>query len=183
MKLWEEVDLASRIFIHSENSTEPSVFFCDGIKDVLNNPRRQVHALFGGIGMAGRYKNFGNTLNEDHVHEMSISWKKICPKTLPGTCTLTAENLSREISWYYRTYLRIAKAHNIPLETIDVIFRRGFELCGITEYSTHKSSFMYDNHIEIDNIDWLLQHMKLQTFSWSEIFSQYKIENFSSITK
>lgn len=122
------------------------------MKDVLNNPRRQVHALFGGIGMAGRYKNFGTRLNEDTVHNMSTSWKTICASTLPDSCILTRENLSRELSGYYRTYLRIAKANKIPLETIDIIFRRGFELCGITEYSTHKSSFMYDNHIEIHNI-------------------------------
>lgn len=102
--------------------------------------------------MAGRYKNFGTRLNEDTVHNMSIFWKTICPATLPNSCILTRENLSRELSGYYRTYLRIAKANNIPLETIDIIFRRGFELCGITEYSIHKSSFMYDNHIEIHNI-------------------------------
>lgn len=46
IKLGEEVDLASRIFTHSQNCEKPAVFFCDGIKDVLNNPRRQVHALF-----------------------------------------------------------------------------------------------------------------------------------------
>lgn len=102
--------------------------------------------------MAGRYKNFGTSLNEDNVHQMSMSWKNICAGTLPETCILTAENLSREISGYYRTYLRIAKSNDIPLETIDIIFRQGFELCGITEYSTHKSSFMCDNHIEIHNI-------------------------------
>lgn len=150
-KISEEVDLANRIFLHAEN-TGDALFFCDTVKDVINNPRRQVHALFGGVGMAGRYKNFGTPLNEDTVHEMSISWRDICSKTLPDSCALTKENLSREFSGYYRTYLRIAKKSNIPLETIDIIFRRGFELCGITEYSIHKSSFMYDNHIEIHNI-------------------------------
>lgn len=54
-----------------------------------------------------------------------------------------------------------------------MIFRRGFELCGITEYSTHKSSFMYDNHIEIHDIEWLINHLEEQTFSWGEIFTQY----------
>jgi hypothetical protein len=178
MKLSEEVDLAHRIAQHAEQTEWTSVFFCDDIKDVLNNPRRQVHALFGGIGMAGRYKNFGTRLNEDTVHNMSTSWRTICPATLPESCVLTKENLSRELSGYYRTYLRIAKANKIPLETIDIIFRRGFELCGITEYSTHKSSFMYDNHIEIHSIKWLLRHVKGQTLPWSKTFSQYQTENF-----
>lgn len=178
MKLSEEVDLAHRISLYAESSEWKYIFFCDDIKDVLNNPRRQVHALFGGIGMASRYKNFGTPLNENTVHSMSTSWRTISSATLPLSCLLTRENLSREISGYYRTYLRIAKANNIPLETIDIIFRRGFELCGITEYSIHKSSFMYDNHIEIDNIKWLLGHVRSQTLSWSKIFSQYKLETF-----
>lgn len=103
--------------------------------------------------MASRYKNFGTSANENNVHSMSLSWKEIRPELLPDSCTLTPENLSREVSGYFRTYLRIAKANKIPLEIIDVIFGRGFHLSGITQYITHKSSFMSDNHIEIHNID------------------------------
>lgn len=124
MTLSEEVDLAKRIFLYTEESGGKLNFLCDEIKDVLNNPRRQVHALFRGIGMAGRYQEFGTSINEDNVHSMSTSWRTICPKTLPRSCQLTPENLSREMSGYYRTYLRIARKNNVPLERIDVLFRR-----------------------------------------------------------
>lgn len=164
MKISEEVDLANRIFLYSRESKEDLVFFCDDVKDVINNPRRQVHALFGGIGMAGRYRDFGTLQNEEKVHSMSLSWRDICSELLPHSCLLTPENLSREVSGYYRTYLRIAVGKKIPLETIDVIFGRWFELCHITEYSTHRSSFMCDNRIEIHNLDGLLELLEEQNF-------------------
>jgi len=164
MKISEEVDLANRIFLYSRESEEDLVFFCDDVKDVINNPRRQVHALFGGIGMAGRYRDFGTLQNEENVHNMSLSWRDICSELLPDSCLLTPENLSREVSGYYRTYLRIAVGKKIPLETIDVIFGRWFELCRITEYSIHRSSFMCDNHIEIHNLEGLLELLEEQNF-------------------
>ncbi len=46
MKISEEVDLANRIFLYAQQSEQESVFYCDDVKDVINNPRRQVHALF-----------------------------------------------------------------------------------------------------------------------------------------
>lgn len=181
MKISEEVDLANRIFLYAQQSEQESVFYCDDVKDVINNPRRQVHALFWGIGMAGRYRDFGTLQNEEKVHDMSLSWRDICSEILPDSCVLNIENLSREISGYYRTYLRIAVSKKIPLETIDLIFGRWFELCRITEYSTHRSSFMCDNHIEIHTLDGLFELLEEQNFWWRDSFHQYQISQHSAV--
>lgn len=77
----------------------------DLVKDVLNNPRRQVANLLGGTSMAARYNNFGNPEQEAKVRASEDSWQDIKTGILPGHCQLTAENLSRELSAYYRTYL------------------------------------------------------------------------------
>lgn len=55
--------------------------------------------------MSGRYSGFGNPEQEMHVRAMENSWKTIDQDSLPEYCRLTAENLSREMSDYYRKYI------------------------------------------------------------------------------
>lgn len=177
--LGEEIDLAQRIWKTTRESQGKVQFTRDCIKDVLNNPRRQVHALLAGAGMAGRYQKFGESLHENQVHSMSTSWRTIRSEILPESCLLTESNLSREVSGYYRTYLRMASAAGIPKETINKLFIRGFVLSGITHYSIHQSSEIHDSHIEIHNISPLLGQMAEQTFAWAKTFSAYP--SFASV--
>lgn len=172
--LGEEIDLAQRIWKSTRESHGKIQFTRDCIKDVLNNPRRQVHALLAGAGMAGRYQKFGESVHENQVHNMSTSWRSIRNEILPESCLLTESNLSREVSGYYRTYLRIASTAGIPKEAINKLFIRGFVLCGITNYTLHQSSEIHGNHIEIHNINPLLLQMAQQTFAWEKTFSAYQ---------
>ena len=95
------------------------------MKDVLNNPRRQVHAFLGlSTSMAARYNDFGKKINEDNVRDLSLSWRDIITETLPSNCILNSENLSREITEYYRTYIRIASLKGTPLKDINLLFEK-----------------------------------------------------------
>lgn len=168
--LWEEIDLAKRIWKITQDFEGQLRFIRDLVKDVLNNPRRQVHALLEWAWMAARYQNFWKVWNENDIRDMSLSWKSIGLENLPSFCLITPENLSREVSAYYRTYIRIAQTNDTPQEDIDMLFIKGFRLSGITEYSIHKSTDVRENHIEIHNIDGLLNQLKKQTFSWGKHF-------------
>ena len=97
-------------------------------------------------------------------------WKSITPENIPDFCFLTSENLSREVSAYYRVYIKIAQANNTPIEDIDVIFMKAFRLSGITEYTFNKGVLSSDNSIEIKNIDNLVSQMKKQNFAWGKNF-------------
>lgn len=168
--LWEEVDLAKRIWKETLTLEWVLRFTRDLVKDVINNPRRQVHALLWWSSMAARYQGFWKTKNEDAVREMSSSWKTINEEVLPASCFITPENLSREVSAYYRTYIRIAESTGTPIEEVDRLFIKAFRLANITEYSINKSHEIRLNHIEIQNIDGLLRQLENQSFSWKKKF-------------
>lgn len=123
--------------------------------------------------MAGRYQNFGQRENEESVRSLSLSWRNLNPEILPETCTLTPENLSREVSAYYRTYIRIALGAGKPTESIDPLFTKGFRWSGIRDYTIHRSDIPQENGITIGDIDPLLEQMKQQTFSWRKSFGKY----------
>jgi len=170
--LWEEIDLAKRIWKLTQDIECQLIFIKDLVKDVINNPRRQIHSLLNWSWMAWRYQNFWQTLNEDSLRMISNWWKNIKTSDLPDFCLLNPENLSREVSAYYRVYVKIANSNNTPIEEIDIIFMKAFRMSGITEYSFNKSQDNSENHIEIKNIDWLLKQMKEQNFSWWNNFSK-----------
>ncbi len=160
--LGEEIDLAQRIWKHVHGSEWRLSFVKDGTKDVINNPRRQVHALLQGAGMAGRYQDFWWQINEHAVRTMSLAWRTITAEFLPTFCTLTAENLSREITAYYRTYLKIGLAHLTSPEHIDILFGRALEVCGITDYQISRNTELAESCIQIHTIDSLLTQMEQQ---------------------
>lgn len=168
--LWEEIELSKKIWTLTHNIEEQLLFIKDLVKDVLNNPRRQIHSLLHGSGMAGRYQNFWQASHENHLRMVGNDWKSITPENIPEFCLLTCENLSREVSAYYRVYIKIAQANNTPIEDIDIIFMKAFRLSGITEYSFNKGALGSDNSIEIKNIDTLVSQMKKQNFSWGKTF-------------
>lgn len=168
--LWEEIDLSKKIWALTHNIEEQLLFIKDLVKDVLNNPRRQIHSLIHGSGMAGRYQNFWQTSHENHLRAVGNDWKNITAENIPDFCQLTSENLSREVSAYYRVYVKIAQSNNTPIEEIDIIFMKAFRLSGITEYTFNKGSHNTDNSIEIKNIDGLILQMKNQNFSWKKKF-------------
>lgn len=168
--LWEEIELSKKIWTLTHNIEEQLLFIKDLVKDVLNNPRRQIHSLLHGSGMAGRYQNFWQASHENHLRIVGNDWKSITPENIPEFCLLTSENLSREVSAYYRVYIKIAQANNTPIEDIDVIFMKAFRLSGITEYSFNKGVLGSDNSIEIKNIDTLISQMKKQNFAWGKTF-------------
>lgn len=168
--LWEEIELSKKIWMLTHNIEEQLLFIKDLVKDVLNNPRRQIHSLLHGSGMAGRYQNFWQTSHENHLRMVGNDWKSITPENIPDFCLLTSENLSREVSAYYRVYIKIAQANNTPIEDIDVIFMKAFRLSGITEYTFNKGVLSSDNSIEIKNIDNLVSQMKKQNFAWGKNF-------------
>lgn len=168
--LWEEIELSKKIWTLTHNIEEQLLFIKDLVKDVLNNPRRQIHSLLHGSGMAGRYQNFWQASHENHLRIVGNDWKSITPENIPDFCLLTCENLSREVSAYYRVYIKIAQANNTPIEDIDIIFMKAFRLSGITEYSFNKGALGSDNSIEIKNIDTLISQMKKQNFAWGKTF-------------
>lgn len=171
--LWEEIDLARRLLERTKTSKHGERFIRDCIKDVLNNPRRQVHAILAWSKLSERYQKFWEQGNEDAVRDLSISWRNIRPELLPDSCALTPGNLSREVSAYYRTYIRIAISGNVDMRNIDSLFRKWFRLSGIHDYAIHNTWGPAKSHIIIENIDPLLDQMRWQRFWWVKGFTRY----------
>ena len=170
----EEMDLSERIHAHAKDADGERTFRLDRVSDVLNNPRRQVQSLLQWSGMAGRYQNFWCEDNENAVRNMSQSWRTISNESLPDYCRLNIENLSREISEYYRVYIRIAAGEKMDLsvarERINPLFLRVLELYGIQSYKFRNEETIASHQIEISDMTPMTQKMKDPDFSWRKAF-------------
>jgi len=166
----EEIDLSSRINALTRQYPGSGRFVCDRVHDLTYDPRRVLHALFSGRVLADRYNKFGEAEVEASVRA-APAWNELCAHSLPASCQLTEGNLSREVSAYYRIYLRKALASATDCldregiySRVESIFRRAFRFGGISRFRFLRSEDIRDHCVEIDDISNLLQQMENRRF-------------------
>ncbi|MBX9809202.1 hypothetical protein K2X92_02340, partial [Candidatus Gracilibacteria bacterium] len=78
-------------------------------KNAVDDPRRMLFSMHNREGVANTYSTFGNQNQENALHQ--FNWEELLTGPLQAHLELTAENLSYELSLYYRSYLnRISRS-------------------------------------------------------------------------
>lgn len=175
--LAEDSDLAIRLIKLAKKEPTRYTFYTDLRKHVLHDPRRQILALLEQAGIGNRYQSFGDESQELRLRDLNTTqWARHMPsEQIPEAMRLTPETLSREVSGYYRIYLRKISRRNVgysPSEVFDAtekLFRRMFTYLGIRLDSyafvrRQKESGEADGAVIFYSIDHLQQLIENRTF-------------------
>ncbi|PJA38987.1 hypothetical protein CO180_01805, partial [candidate division WWE3 bacterium CG_4_9_14_3_um_filter_41_6] len=104
VKVAEEKDLSTRMAQKVRKNEKKFEIKKDLLVNALDDPRRIVWAMFHGQPMGRRYDAFGGEPVERSLRE--VNWnKKVVEGPLPSNMRLNPENMSNEMSNYYRQYL------------------------------------------------------------------------------
>ncbi len=158
------------------------------IKNAIDDPRRAIFALQHNILMVERYKTFGNQEDEQALRE--FKWEELIKNNIPfnENLLLTKENLSREVSAYYRDYLARTKNSSntikrlnasIPppsselvlltsYEVVNKIFRRILRILAGTAYSFVQHDNIEEAAIIFHDIE------KIEASMMQRIFQSHK---------
>ncbi|MDD2916270.1 MAG: hypothetical protein PHH70_00290 [Candidatus Gracilibacteria bacterium] len=186
----EEIDLSRRIAHRVALNPKDFRTHKNLVKNAIDDPRRALFALFEGIGMARKYDNFGNVELENNLK--SFHWEQAIMRDIPVHIQFTPENLSREVSVYYRQYLTRVQGGSQALkqfkltnptreelrqkiyEITDGIFETMFLHMGIPRESLSFVQRTRENpaHIVFHDINKLAELINKRTFPGHEVFEK-----------
>ncbi|MFA7685541.1 MAG: hypothetical protein WCX95_01935 [Candidatus Gracilibacteria bacterium] len=171
----EEKDLSTRMAAEVRQHGELFTTKKDLHVNAIDDPRRIVWAMFTGHPMQTRYNYFGGSQTEKVLRE--VDWNtEIVRSNLPSNMHLTPENMSREMSAHYQSYINIAKKsqsmaefkasnpratkaaiQNKTYEIANNLFVRLFDSMGIprTSYTFVREGKEHPAQIQFSNIDTL----------------------------
>ncbi|MFA7685548.1 MAG: SH3 domain-containing protein [Candidatus Gracilibacteria bacterium] len=104
--------------------------------NALDDPRRGIFGMFQGFPLSESYRDYGDAGKEKELR--TVDWnKRVIEGQYPASMNLTAENLSREMSGFYRQYLNQVMDGSVSLKefkqenpraTQEEIIDRGHEI-------------------------------------------------------
>lgn len=175
LHVWEEMDLAVRIMKSCKTNNDKTIVK-NLLKHVINNPRRQIHAILQNWNMANRYNNFWKLDNENTLRNFENEFNISSLEQLPIHAVLNEENLTREINNYFIVYF---KKINIweklneeeTFEKTKKLFERILMFAWFSN-NDYEISFCneHKNFLKIKNLNNIKTLIERRLFNWYEDF-------------
>lgn len=162
------------------------------IKNAIDDPRRAIFALFSGVPYVQKYDNFGDPEREKALRK--FNWEDAVGGKIPETANFTAENLSRELSVFYRAYIdrsvrysetadqmrkegkSAEEIREASVEMVNKLFRKMFFIMGLgkegAEYAFVPGSTTGEARIDVKDLAKVNELMEKRKFNYWEGYSE-----------